>query len=101
MDISHVTHVVNYDVPVDMRKYVHRVGRTARAGREGDAWSLVESQEALYFKNMLKSAGRLDSVDQMRVRKQELEPLMDNYEVRPLFICLIDEVTKVLCPAIA
>jgi ATP-dependent RNA helicase DDX51/DBP6 len=40
-----VTHVINYDVPVDMRKYVHRVGRTARAGRTGDAWTLVEEQE--------------------------------------------------------
>jgi ATP-dependent RNA helicase DDX51/DBP6 len=40
-----VTHVVNYDAPVDMRKYVHRVGRTARAGRMGDAWTLVEEQE--------------------------------------------------------
>ena len=37
--------MVSYDVPVDMRKYVHRVGRTARAGREGDAWTLVEQQE--------------------------------------------------------
>ena len=36
---------MSYDVPVDMRKYVHRVGRTARAGREGDAWTLVEEQE--------------------------------------------------------
>ena len=45
IDISHVSHVVSYDVPVDMRKYVHRVGRTARAGREGDAWTLVEQQE--------------------------------------------------------
>lgn len=45
VDISHVAHVVSYDVPVDMRKYVHRVGRTARAGRAGDAWSLVEDQE--------------------------------------------------------
>ena len=52
MDISHVKHVINYDVPIDMRKYVHRVGRTARAGRRGDAWSLVETQEALYFKNI-------------------------------------------------
>ena len=40
-----MTHVVNYDAPVDMRKYVHRVGRTARAGRMGDAWTLVEEQE--------------------------------------------------------
>lgn len=45
IDISHVSHVVSYDVPVDFRKYVHRVGRTARAGREGDAWTLVEEQE--------------------------------------------------------
>ena len=40
-----MAHVVNYDAPVDMRKYVHRVGRTARAGRMGDAWTLVEEQE--------------------------------------------------------
>ena len=45
IDISHVSHVVSYDVPVDFRKYVHRVGRTARAGRAGDAWTLVEEQE--------------------------------------------------------
>lgn len=45
IDINHVTHVVSYDAPVDMRKYVHRVGRTARAGRSGDAWTLVEEQE--------------------------------------------------------
>lgn len=37
--------MVSYDAPVDIRKYVHRVGRTARAGRTGDAWSLVEEQE--------------------------------------------------------
>ena len=49
IDITHVSHVVNYDVPVDMRKYVHRVGRTARAGRAGDAWTLVEEQEVCFF----------------------------------------------------
>jgi ATP-dependent RNA helicase DDX51/DBP6 len=48
IDISHVEHVVSYDVPVDMRKYVHRVGRTARAGRKGDAWTLVEEQEVSF-----------------------------------------------------
>lgn len=45
IDISHVSHVVSYDAPIDFRKYVHRVGRTARAGKEGDAWTLVEEQE--------------------------------------------------------
>ncbi|KAM6504343.1 P-loop containing nucleoside triphosphate hydrolase protein [Amanita muscaria] len=45
IDIQHVSHVVSYDAPIDMRKYVHRVGRTARAGRAGDAWTLVEEQE--------------------------------------------------------
>lgn len=48
MDIKHVEHVINYDVPVDMRKYVHRVGRTARAGKTGEAWTLVEEQEVRY-----------------------------------------------------
>jgi superfamily II DNA/RNA helicase len=43
-----VAHVVNYDAPVDMRKYVHRVGRTARAGRIGDAWTLIEEQEVVH-----------------------------------------------------
>ena len=45
IDIPNVSHVISYDIPADMRKYVHRVGRTARAGKEGDAWSLVEEQE--------------------------------------------------------
>ena len=45
IDISNVSHVISYDVPTDMRKYVHRVGRTARAGQKGEAWSLVEDQE--------------------------------------------------------
>lgn len=45
MDLPVVEHVISYDTPIDMRKYVHRVGRTARAGRAGTAWTLVEKQE--------------------------------------------------------
>ncbi|TFY77335.1 hypothetical protein EWM64_g6677, partial [Hericium alpestre] len=78
--ISHVAHVVSYDVPVDMRKYVHRVGRTARAGREGDAWTLVEEQEARYFKEMLKAAEHADKVARVRVSDKQLEPLVPFYE---------------------
>ncbi|KAG6918650.1 hypothetical protein DXG01_012769 [Tephrocybe rancida] len=80
IDISHVSHVVSYDVPVDMRKYVHRVGRTARAGRTGDAWTLVEDQEARYFKGILREADHLDKVKRLRVGEKELAPLLPGYE---------------------
>ncbi|KAJ7454699.1 DEAD-domain-containing protein [Mycena latifolia] len=80
IDISHVSHVVSYDVPVDMRKYVHRVGRTARAGREGDAWTLVEEQEARYFKGMLKQAGHFSKIKRMNVGEKELASLTVYYE---------------------
>ncbi|KAL7279029.1 hypothetical protein ACG7TL_006862 [Trametes sanguinea] len=80
IDISHVSHVVSYDVPVDFRKYVHRVGRTARAGRAGDAWTLVEEQEARYFKTMLKEADHLDKVKRLRVSDSDVAPLKPAYE---------------------
>jgi len=41
IDVEGITHVVNYDLPDDPDLYVHRIGRTARAGRDGHAWSLV------------------------------------------------------------
>ncbi|KAF8149826.1 P-loop containing nucleoside triphosphate hydrolase protein [Crassisporium funariophilum] len=81
IDISHVSHVISYDAPVDMRKYVHRVGRTARAGRAGEAWTLVEEQEARYFKQMLKDVDHLDKVKRLRVTEQDLAPLTPHYDV--------------------
>jgi hypothetical protein len=45
---------------VDIRKYVHRVGRTARAGRTGDAWTLVEEQEVCHLMNQLLPSPFID-----------------------------------------
>jgi ATP-dependent RNA helicase DeaD len=45
LDVEGITHVVNYDLPEDPDIYVHRIGRTARAGREGIAWSLVTPEQ--------------------------------------------------------
>ncbi|TDL25649.1 DEAD-domain-containing protein [Rickenella mellea] len=81
IDISHVSHVVSYDAPVDMRKYVHRVGRTARAGRSGDAWTLVEEQEARHFKQLLSGAGHLEQVKKLRVSEKDLKDLVPFYQV--------------------
>lgn len=41
LDVDNISHVVNYDLPDDPEIYIHRIGRTARAGRKGVAWSLV------------------------------------------------------------
>ncbi|KAF7312084.1 ABC protein [Mycena indigotica] len=80
IDISHVSHVVSYDAPIDMRKYVHRVGRTARAGRSGDAWTLVEEQEARYFKTMMKEADHFAKLKRLRAGEKELGPIRGFYE---------------------
>lgn len=45
LDVSGVTHVINFDLPQDPESYVHRIGRTGRAGKEGTAWSFVTPRE--------------------------------------------------------
>ncbi len=45
LDVENISHVINYDVPVDPELYVHRIGRTARIGRGGIAWMFVTPDE--------------------------------------------------------
>ena len=49
LHIDGVSHVINYDLPQDCEDYVHRIGRTARAGAEGKAISLADEDGALYL----------------------------------------------------
>jgi ATP-dependent RNA helicase RhlE len=48
LDISGVTHVINYMVPENSEDYVHRIGRTGRAQKEGDAYTLFSAEELPY-----------------------------------------------------
>lgn len=79
IDLPSVAHVVSYDVPLDMTKYVHRAGRTARAGRDGTVWSMVEKQEAKHFKDMLAAAGK--KVRKLKVREEQLEGFKESYDI--------------------
>jgi ATP-dependent RNA helicase DeaD len=45
LDVERISHVINYDIPHDPESYVHRIGRTGRAGREGDAVLFVQPRE--------------------------------------------------------
>ncbi|MBT3221201.1 MAG: DEAD/DEAH box helicase [Proteobacteria bacterium] len=52
IDVQHITHVINVDLPSDIESYVHRIGRTARAGRKGVAISLVTPRERRRIREM-------------------------------------------------
>ena len=64
LDIPNVSHVINYDVPYDPEAYVHRIGRTARAGRAGTAITFVTPRE----RGHLRTIERLIAVRLIRMR---------------------------------
>jgi ATP-dependent RNA helicase RhlE len=57
IDVQGISHVVNYDLPVEAESYVHRIGRTARAGTEGDAISFCDETERDALKRIEKEIG--------------------------------------------
>ena len=78
LDIEHVSHVVNFDVPSNPDAYVHRIGRTGRAGREGVAITLVEPREHRLLRNIEAAThsrlqiARLPTVADLRERRVEI-----------------------------
>ncbi len=58
LDIPNVSHVFNFDVPIHAEDYIHRVGRTGRAGREGDAITIVTSSDKRYLDAIEKLIGK-------------------------------------------
>jgi len=50
LDIEDLTHVVNFELPWDVESYTHRIGRTARAGKQGTVWTLVRPKECQYLR---------------------------------------------------
>ena len=78
LDIDHLTHVVNYDVPSAPESYVHRIGRVGRAGREGVAITLAEPREQRQLQNIERLTKqkipfeKVPSVEALRARQMEL-----------------------------
>ncbi len=54
LHISNVSHVYNYDTPKDAKEYIHRIGRTARAGADGKVVNLITSRDYEFFSNVLQ-----------------------------------------------
>jgi ATP-dependent RNA helicase RhlE len=58
IDVTGISHVVNFDVPLYAEDYIHRIGRTGRAGAAGDAITLVSRDEQQYFKRIEHFVGK-------------------------------------------
>ena len=58
LDVDGITHVVNYDVPIDPEDYVHRIGRTGRAGATGTAITFVTAGDLGAIKSLEHRLGR-------------------------------------------
>ncbi len=65
LDVERISHVINYDIPYDTESYVHRIGRTGRAGRTGDAILFVAPRERRMLSIIEKSIGR--SIDKLQL----------------------------------
>jgi len=68
IDIDDIRMVINFDVPHDYEDYVHRIGRTARAGNEGEALTFVNPDDMVYFRQIEKFLGR--KVDELKIPKE-------------------------------
>ncbi|KAM9281347.1 ATP-dependent RNA helicase DDX51 [Morus bassanus] len=90
IDVKGVNYVINYDAPQFIRTYIHRVGRTARAGKVGIAFSLVLRIQERRFLRMLKDAG-IQDIKKHPVKGNSLKPLVQQYEEA---LCKLEKTVK-------
>jgi ATP-dependent RNA helicase RhlE len=76
IDVDDVSHVINYDLPNEPESYVHRIGRTARAGAEGVAFSFCDAEERAYLRD-------IEKLIRLRVPVVEQHPYADRAAVMP------------------
>ena len=77
IDIDGITLVINYDVPSDIDSFIHRIGRTGRIGRHGEAWSLVSKDDA-------PQMGKIIATYNLDVRETDAPDLPDGVERDPV-----------------
>jgi ATP-dependent RNA helicase DDX51/DBP6 len=87
-----ITHVVQYDVPRSITGYVHRVGRTARAGRKGDAWTLYTNTEARWFTHEITKAATLRRAHAV----ERVKLFMGDDEVRKRYAVILADMKQIV-----
>ncbi|MCP5163468.1 MAG: DEAD/DEAH box helicase [Pseudomonadales bacterium] len=69
LDVARISHVINYDIPYDVEAYVHRIGRTGRAGRQGDTILFAAKRERRLLRAIEKATGQ--AIEKMELPSAE------------------------------
>ena len=101
LDVERISHVINYDIPNDPEAYTHRIGRTGRAGREGETILFVTPREQHLLRTIEKVTGKqiermhlptAESINQERIQrfKQRITDTIEKSD-NELFLSIIQE----------
>ena len=75
IDVENISHVINYDFPQDIESYIHRIGRTGRANKEGSAYSLVTAREYVNLKQIERMTGA-------KIQRKEIPTVDDIFQAK-------------------
>ncbi len=89
IDVEDITHVINYDLPQDTESYVHRIGRTGRANKEGVAYSLVTPREYMMLK-------QIEKYTKSKIKRKEIPTVDEIFEskYRSIISTIKDSIEK-------
>jgi ATP-dependent RNA helicase DDX51/DBP6 len=94
LDLPDLAHVVNYDIPTSVTNYVHRVGRTARAGRQGHAWTLFTDTEGRWFWNEIARSASIQRPSGSKVERVNVTPEQVDGGLRKRYEAALEELGR-------
>lgn len=89
MDLENVDYVLMYDAPKHLSSYIHKAGRTARAGKSGMVMTFLEHKEVYFFKKMVESIGKKEEneenkskhkIKEVKIQKSMFKHLVEDYK---------------------
>ncbi|MEM1404524.1 MAG: DEAD/DEAH box helicase [Pseudomonadota bacterium] len=101
LDVERVSHVINYDIPYDVEAYVHRIGRTGRAGRSGDAILFAANRERRLLRAIERATGNTIEKMELPSAGEVTDKRIEGFKSRitetlasqelDIFRCIVDE----------
>ncbi|KAL3424156.1 DEAD/DEAH box helicase [Phlyctema vagabunda] len=94
LDLVNLAHVINYDIPTSLTSYVHRVGRTARAGKQGFAWTLLGNTEARWFWNEIARSTSIERSSGSKVVRMSIDSESFSEDLRAKYAKALEQLGK-------